>query len=95
MLRLCISRVGKLKSEDPVWSIACFCNKVLLKHSCDHSFRYFCACFHALMVKSSSYYRDPRPAKPKTFSIWSFRKKFAVVFDDHLHGITTEGPNIP
>ena len=30
MLRLCISRVGKLKSEDPVWSIACFCNKVLL-----------------------------------------------------------------
>ena len=40
-----------------VWGsslIHCFSNKVLLKHSRDHSFRYFCACFHATMVKSSS-----------------------------------------
>lgn len=59
-------------------------NKVLLKHSQDHSFRHFCdGLYVTVKARLSSCYRDPWPAKPKTFPVWPFKKKFAVVFDSH------------
>lgn len=56
-------------------AIACFCDSVLLEHSCAYLFAYCLGCFHTTAADLNGCDRDCMARASKIFTAWSFTEK--------------------